>query len=138
MSYLDLGFNENLSLANTVDQPQQMDPLAFEQLTPQIPGAKLSGLIQSQDGRVKLDLDNNSLIISDGVVEAVRLGKLSDGTYGLLIKDKNGNKLMQMGDINFIQSPTGAFKADFDAENITASENETPIALFGKQENGFG
>ena len=139
MSWDQIGYSEYLTREeNLISSSQELDPLAFDNFAPELSGSKLTGLIQSQDGRVKLDLDNNSLIISNGVVESVRLGKLDDGTYGLQIQDKNGNLLMRIGDRNFIQSPTGAFKADFDAENITASENGTPLALFGRQDNGFG
>src|SRR3972149_5908345 len=104
MSYLDLGFSENLSIA-TIGSGDQLDPLAFEQFTQEISGSKLSGLLQSQDGRVKVDLDNNTIIISDGIVERIRLGKQSDDSYGFLLKDQNGNTLIQVGgNTNIIKS----------------------------------
>ena len=123
MSYLDLEFNDNLSLANSNDQPQQMDPLAFEQLTPQISGAKLQGLIQSRSGRLRLDLDNDTFIVSDGIVETTRFGKQDDDSYGLVVKNKDGNILMRVTtNENYLQSGDGRSRLDFIANNYTVKD----------------
>lgn len=94
MSYLDIGFTENLLREETLpDQTQQLDPLQFDQFAPEFSGSKLTGLLQSQTGKLQVDLDNDVIIISDGVQERGRFGRQSDGTYGVIIRDKNGNIL---------------------------------------------
>lgn len=131
MSWSDIGFNENLSVAEIGSQ--QLDPLAFEQFTQEISGSKLSGLLQSQDGRVKVDLDNNTIIISDGIVERVRLGKQADDSYGFILKDKSGNILIQFNDlVNLIQSPDTKLKLNFDNNNLTVSDDGGIRVILGK------
>lgn len=119
--YTQLGYDVSLTRTDNLTT-NQVDPLEFEQNTPEISGAKLEGVIQSQDGRVKIDLDENTIIISDGVVETVRLGKLADETYGFLIQDKNGNTLMQIGENNFIQSGNQRTKLDFNLNKLTVKD----------------
>lgn len=132
MSYLDIGFSENLSVAEIGQQNQQFDPLQIEQMIPEISGAKLSGLVRSQDGRLQMDLDNNSFIVTDGVIERVRLGQQSDGTYGLLIKDNDGNDLMSIGEKNIIQSANKNFVIDIGNEQFIVYENGLPRIILGR------
>ena len=116
------------------DPTQQLDPLQFEQYTPEFSGSKITGVLSSQDGRIKIDLDNNTIIISDGVEERVRLGELSDDSVGLLIKDVNGNVLMQIsGDTNIIQSSNKHIQLDFFEERLLIKDqSNTPRVLIGK------
>lgn len=140
MSYLDVGFNENLIRQELLPDPsQQLDPLQFEQFAQEFSGSKLIGLLQSRDGKITIDLDNNTIIVSDGVVERVRLGKLADDSIGLLIKDINGNVLMQIsGDTNIIQSSNKHMQLNFKDETlIVTDEGGTPVVLLGKQIGGF-
>lgn len=120
--YTQLGYDISLTRTDNLIT-NEVDPLEFEQNTPEFSGSKLIGLLSSQDGRVKIDLDNNIIIISDGVVERVRLGKQADDSYGLIIKDINGNIIMQItGEINFIQSSNSRTKLDFVANKLTIKE----------------
>lgn len=138
--YTNLGYDITLTKSANLQQEGfiELDPLQFEQSTPEFSGSKLTGLIQSKDNRIKLDLDNNTLIISDGVVERIRLGKQSDDSYGFILKDKNGNILLQFNDLgNLIQSPDQNSKLDFDNNNYTVSENGIPRLIIGFQQNGF-
>lgn len=139
MDYEQAGFDGNLIRPdNQMVAGQEIDPLAFEQLTQDISGSKLSGFIKSQDGQLQMDLDNNSFMVTDGVVERVRLGQLLDGTYGLLIKDNNDQTLIQIGSTNLIQSPDGSLLIDFDNTQLLVKDSGgTPIILLGKQVGGF-
>lgn len=93
----------------------------------------IGGLLKSTNGRVRLDLDNEAFIVSDGLVERVRLGKQLDGSYGLLIKDANGNTLMQItGNTNLIQSFNKHMILNFIDENLTvSSDGENPLVIVG-------
>ena len=139
MSWDNIGYNENLTRSeNLPTDTQELDPLQFEQFAPEFSGSKLSGVLSSQDGRVKLDLDNNTIIISDGVVERVRLGRQSDDSYGIIIKDKNGNTLMQFNDARqIIQVGSENVQIDFDNEYILISEGGIGRVLLGKDLGGF-
>lgn len=124
MSWDQIGFTEGLTRSeNLPTVTPDMDPLQFEQFAPEFSASKLTGSLKSQDGKVELDLDGEKLIITDGVIERVRLGRQSDDSYGLIVKDINGNTLMQItGDINFIQSSNGRTKLDFVANKLTIKE----------------
>ena len=86
-----------------------------------------------------MNLDEDTFIVTDGVVERVRLGKQTDGSYGLLIKDENDNILMQItGTKNLLQSPSTNLSIDFNEEQLLIkNDGGTPIILLGKQVNGF-
>ena len=137
--YTQLGYDISLTRSdNLISNTQELDPLAFESFAPEISGSKLTGFVKSQDGRLQLNLDENYLVITDGVVERIRLGKLADGSYGLLIKDNNAKNLMQVGDINFIQSIGEVFKLDFEEEQILIKDQGGRVVLLlGKQVGGF-
>mgnify|MGYP001587424957 FL=1 len=139
MSYIDIGFTVNLIRSDLLPaEGEVLDPLAFEQLAPEFSGGKLTGILSSQDGKVKINLDENFIVISDGTEERARLGKLPDGSYGILIKDKSGNKLFEFGSINLIQAPSGNLQMDFDEERILVKDvGGTPRVLIGKDTGGF-
>lgn len=134
MSWDQIGYTDNLIREDTESVNIELDPLQFEQYAPEFSGAKINGIVQSQSGRVKIDLDNNAFIISDGTTERIRLGKLLDDSIGLLIQDINGNKLMQIsGDTNLIQSSSAHMQLNFNDETlIVTDEGGTPIVLIGK------
>lgn len=137
MAYTDIGYNQWLTREENISS-QQFDPAQVEQMIPEMSASKLSGFIKSQNGLLQMDLDNNSFVVTDGVVERVRLGKQNDGTYGLLIKDNNDQVLMQIGETNLIQSPDGSLLIDFDnTQLLVKDEGGTPIILLGKQVGGF-
>src|SRR3990167_5696361 len=94
--YTQLGYDISLTRTDNLTT-NQVDPLEFEQNTPEISGAKLQGVIESRSGRLKIDLDNDALIVSDGVIDALRFGKLADDTYGFEIQNKDGKQLMRIG-----------------------------------------
>ena len=140
MAWDQIGFTENLVREDTQGiQTQQVDPLQFEQNTPEFSGSKLTGLLQSRDGRVQVNLDENYIIISDGIQERVRLGKQSDGAYGLLVKDENGNQLMNItGATNLLQSADKSLEINFNETQIVVrNAGGTPVVLMGKQIGGF-
>lgn len=139
MGYTDIGYNQFLTRdENFNNEITQFDPMEFEQASPEFSGAKLQGIIQSQDGRVRIDLDNNSIIISDGVVERVRLGKQSDDSYGIRVLNKAGNILMQFDDNrNLIQVGSQNVQLDFDNEYLLISEGGVGKVLIGKDQGGF-
>ena len=125
MAWDEIGFSEGLTRTENLQQEgfQELDPLQFEQFAPELSGSKLTGIVKSQNGKLELDLDGEKLVITDGVIERVRLGKQTDDSYGLVIKDINGNILMQItGDINFIQSSNQRTKLDFVANKLTIKE----------------
>lgn len=134
MSYLDAGYDEFLSREASAPS-SQMDALQFEQNVSEVSGSKINnGTIQSSSGSLKMDLDEDSFKIFDGVINRVELGKLEDGSIGLLIRDINGNILMQVTDTtNIIQSFNKHMQLSFNDETlIVTDEGNTPIVLLGK------
>lgn len=126
MSYIDIGYDENLNLIeDSPVQDQGIDPQAFENFTDAISGSKIQGgILTSPDGKVKLDLETGAFIVNNGVQELVRFGILPDGNVGLLIKDQNGNTLLNVnGNNNLIQSATGKMILDFVAENFSVFDD---------------
>lgn len=137
MSYLDIGFDENLMRVESTPQSnsQELDPLAFDSFTQQISGSKVQGgVISSPDGKTKFDIENGVFKVNNGMEDLVSLGLLSDGSYGLLIKNNEGKILMQVtSDVILLQSPNENFQADFIEERILAKDDKgLPRALFGK------
>lgn len=132
--YEDLGFDQFLSRAPE-SLADSYDPVQADQLLPDLSGDKISsGSIVSQNKLLSMNLENNVFKVSDGAVDRVELGNLSDGTIGLIIRDINGNILMQIsGDKNIIQSPNQFFQIDFNEERLLAKDQGgIPRALFGK------
>ncbi len=133
MAWNDIGFSETLVREDTVATQQELDPLQFESFAPELSASKLTGLMQSQDGKVLLNLDENFIVISDGTEERIRLGKLKDGTFGIELKDQQGNSLMRIGDVNVIKSADNTMELDFDETRILIRDiGGTPRVLLGK------
>jgi hypothetical protein len=133
MDYTEIGYDEFLSRVPQ-SQGNSISSLAFDNFTSDLSGSKVQGgVMQSNDGKVKIDLDSNSIIVSDGIAERVRLGTLPDDKIGLLIKDKDGNILMQISEgLNVIQSGSGVFQIDIDNERLVFyDEKKNPRAVLG-------
>lgn len=140
MAWDQIGFTENLVREDTQGaQTQQLDPLQFEQNTPEFSGSKLTGLLQSRSGRLQINLDEDYFISSDGVQERFRLGKQLDGSYGLIIKDENGNILMNItGSTNLIQSPDKSLEINFNTTQLLIRDAGGLVrVLLGKDISGF-
>ena len=137
--YTSLGFNDFLlrPLEASFTEKVGLDSSSsFEQISGlQIKGDKITSLNKS----LSLDLENNSFTVRDGDVNRVEMGKLSDGSIGLIIRDNQGNVLMNIsGTVNKITSPTGNLEVDFNEERILIkNEGGIPTVLIGKQQNGF-
>lgn len=137
MAYQDNGFDEFLNpvQGNSSSSPQELDPLQSDTFLQEISGSKVQGgVLTSPDGRVKVDLDSGFFKVSNGVQDLVQLGILPDGNVGLLIKDNDGNILMQIsGDTNLLQSNNKHMVLDFVQENLSITDEAlTPIVLLGK------
>jgi hypothetical protein len=136
MAYTDIGFDENLNrIEATPDQSAQaLDPLQFDTFTQQISASKLQGgIISSPDGKTQIDIDQGIFKVSNGVQDLITLGILPDGNVGLLIKNNDGQTLMQVsGDVNFIQSANGFMKIDMTNEIIKIlNEAGIPVVELG-------
>ena len=138
MSYLDIGYTDFLAQQDT--QNKQQDPLELDYNIPELSGSKIvGGLLTSNDGKTQFNLEQGTFKVSDGAQDRVVLGVLPDGSVGLLIKDINGNILMQIsGDIDLIKSADESMSLDFnEAQLIVRNEGKVPVVLIGKQINGF-
>ena len=134
MNYLDVGYDSSLLRPLTATYVEQIgidSNSAYEQIS----GSQIKGdTIISLNGSMEMNLQEDRFAVSDGIVDRVELGRLSDGSIGLIIRDAEGNILIQIsGNINIIQSPNQHFQLDFNEERILAKdEGGLPRALFGK------
>lgn len=93
MSYRDIGFDTFLTRA--VEAVQQFTPTEVDHVIPQLSADKLvEGVISTPAGGMTYDVQKN-LIVSDGIIELVRIGLLKDGSRGMFVQDTNGNILIQ-------------------------------------------
>ncbi len=135
-SYLDVGYDPFLSKldVNTAIASTALDPLAYEDFAPESSASKVQGgILRSNDGKLLIDLENDTFIVNDGLIEKLRLGILPDGRIGLLIKDKDGNILMQISEgLNIIKASNSTFEIDIDNKRILIrNSGGTPIGVFG-------
>lgn len=123
MSYLDAGYNEFLTREQ--EAPIQVDALESDYSTPSVSASKIvGGLLASQNGMTQFDLEKNTFKVSDGTQDRVTLGVLPDDSIGLLVKDVDGNILMQIsGDKNFIQSSNRQIVLDLDKKQLIISDS---------------
>ena len=134
MSYTDLGF-DNFFSRELVPQTES-NKTEFD-FASEVQGLSLDqvrgGAMRSSTGRMVVNLEDETMTISDGSIDRVVLGKIEDGTYGLIIRDNVGTELMRIGNINLIQSPSGNLQLDFDEERILVKDQGgTPRVLIGK------
>jgi hypothetical protein len=142
MSYLDSGYDEFLNRIEPASQvqSQELDPLQFDSFTQQISASKLQGgVMLSPDGKIKMDLDQGYFLVSDGVQELVRFGVLPDGTTGLLIKDGQGDTLLQVSQgVFLLQSSDKAMSIDLIAAQLLVRDAQQRVrVLLGKDPGGF-
>lgn len=134
MSYQDIGFDQFLNL-ETASPAQQLDPLQSDILLQNFTGDKIQGgLIASADGKIVMDLNAGIFKVNNGVQDLIQFGILDDGSVGLLIKDNDGNPLLQVsGNSYLFSSAKGTMKIDLTNENIIIYDDaNVPQAVFGK------
>lgn len=140
MDYTQAGYDKFLTRDPFPSSSQEVDPLQFDQDTPEISGSKIQGgVMQTQDGKTVFNLEQGYFRINDGAQEVTRLGVQEDGSIGLVIKDRNGNTILRFtGDQNFIKSPGGNMEINLDNIQfiIRDERNDTKI-LIGKEVGGF-
>ncbi len=143
MSFLDIGYDEFFSRSLIPEDQDTNRELSSFDFASQVQGMSfdevVGGVVRSNNGNLLIDLTNNSIIITDGRVQRVRLGQQEDGTVGFLVKDENDNELIRItGETNIIQSPTTNLQIDLDEERILVKdETGTPRVLVGKHSGGF-
>lgn len=121
MSYQDIGFDENLNrVEDSVGSFSDFSSADVDSYLDEVSGSKISGgMLSSPDGKIQVDLDKGVIKVNNGVADLVSLGVLDDGTIGLLIRDQNGNILMQVTqDKMFIQGPNKHLKINAIGEQI--------------------
>lgn len=141
MAYQNIGFDENLIRVEASGNTQQaLDPLEFDNFTDSISGDKVQGgLMSSPDGRAQFDLNKGTFLINNGVEDLVTFGTLPDSSIGLLIKDQNGNILLQVSEtIIFMQSSNEAMKLDFIQERLDIRDAQKRLKVrLGRDDGGF-
>src|SRR5438128_1752920 len=96
MNYLDLGFDQSFERHPqkriTSEELPDVTPFTADSIIQQIPGSKIAGgVIESQDGKLKIDLEKGQFLYNDGVVDLLSLGGAS---RSLTVKDSNGTTLI--------------------------------------------
>jgi hypothetical protein len=142
MAYQQIGFDEfmNRIEPSTGSQSQELDPTQADLYFQQFSGNKINGgQIISPDGRVNMNLDDGNFKVNNGVQDLVQLGLLEDGTIGLLLKDADGNILMQVAEgVMFLQSPKKTSRLDLILDQYTVSDEAGNVkVLLGKDVGGF-
>lgn len=133
-TYLDSDFDSTLQREVIISGQTQFSELDSDMLIESLDASKIrNGTMSSENGRTKVDLDNGTIIFGDGLVDRVRLGKMDDGSYGLIIKDIDGNVLLNItGDINLIQSKTQKMQIDLTEEQARWYDELHLRILIGK------
>lgn len=134
MSYTDLGYDtffskelvpETETGKTTFDFTSEIQGLTLDQVR--------GGTMRSATGRMTVNMEDEKFVISDGSIDRIALGKLEDGSFGLIIRNNVGTELMRIGAVNLIQSPSGNLQLDFDNERILVKEDGgTPRLIIGK------
>ena len=134
MTYEDAGFDKYLLRPLEATYTEQIgidSSSAYEQIS----GLQVKGdTISSNNGNLKLDLQNDRFTVADGIVDRVEFGRLSDGSMGLIIRDSDGNEIMHIsGNMNIIQSSNQHMQLNFNEENLIVQDEGGQVkALFGK------
>lgn len=142
MPYTDIGFTNTLERQESTSQQQsrELDSSQADLYLPEVTADKIvGGILQSVNGVIKIDLDNEVVTISDGGGSINEIGVLEDGTIGFLIKDKDENVIAKFTNTEMIlRSKLGVLYTDFIAEQeLTVDEAGIPITLRGRQSKGF-
>lgn len=134
MSYIDTGYDEffERSIASPVEELQSIDAdVVLEGISGQ--SILSDGSIESNNGKLAINLNKNSFSINDGVVERIRLGQTDDGEYGLIIKDREGNVLFNITSTsNLIQSSDGKMQLDLTDKQFRVYDDDNLRAIFGE------
>jgi hypothetical protein len=131
VSYLDNGFD--LFLDKTSPPSGEVSAIDQDAITDSISGSKISsGTISSNDGRSNLNLDDSLYSVSDGLVNRVEMGQFDDGEYGLRIRDRDGNLLIDItGTRNLLQSADGKFQIDLTDKQLRVYDQFNLRVLLG-------
>lgn len=134
MSYLDIGYNQFFDKSlikkretlSTIDAETYFDGIGAESLIS-------SGTIFSQDKRLAMNLSENNFQVNDGTVERIELGKFDDDEYGLRVKDRDGNVLINItGTDNILQSPDGKMQIDLTNKQIRVYDDSNLRVIMGE------
>jgi len=128
MTYEDVGYDS--SLLRSIQSTITSQTIGYSDVS----GSQIQGdSITSLNGYMTVDLQNDRFYVNDGIIKRVELGVLVDGGIGLIIRDSQGNILMQISEgLNIIQSPSKRFQIKIDNEHILINdEGGTPIGVFG-------
>lgn len=133
MTYEDAGFNQYLlrPLEATYTEQTGIDSnAAYEQISgSQIRGDKIVSLSNS----LGLDLENELFFVNDGRTNRIELGKLPDGSIGMIIRDDLGNILLEISEsVNILRSSDGNLEYDFDNKRILLKQNGLPRLVIGE------
>lgn len=112
MSYLDNDFN--VFLDKFYQPSSSITALDFDADVESFDASKVvSGILRSTDGRTAVDLDKSLFSVNDGLIDRVEVGKFDDGEYGLRIRDREGNILVDItGTKNLLQSADQKMQLD--------------------------
>lgn len=140
MDYLESNFDIFLQRPIPNSGTNQTTALDFDATNEGVDGQQINtGSLVSKDGQVAMDLNGGNFKVSDNSVTRVELGRLSDGSVGLILRDQNGNELIHIsGDTNIIKSPDGNVEFNFDEKRILVKDDSgIPRVLIGKDAGGF-
>lgn len=143
MAYTDIGYDEFLNRIepeSVQNNAQSLDPQQFDNFTDQISGSKIQGgIMRSADGKVLLDLETGYFQVTNNAQQNVRLGLQDDGTFGFMVKDKDGNIIVRFtGDENYIRSPQGNIELNLNLVQFLVRDDTNIVkVLLGKDVGGF-
>ena len=131
MSYLNNNFS--VFLEKNMDTPVELSNQDYDATTNSIDASKIvGGVVSSTDNKTQFDLNNNTYIINDGLAERVRLGIMEDGEYGIRIKDKDGNVLMNVtASEAILQGPLKRLQIDLIKDQIRVFDDVNLRGLIG-------
>lgn len=138
MNYLDSGFDQYLLRPLEASYTEKIG-IDSTSSSGQISGSQIKDKITSINGSFEIDLQKDRFAVKDGIINRIELGRLSDGSIGILIRDSDGNELIKFTEsVNLMKSSNGAFEVNFTNEQIIVRDaGLTPRVLIGKQTNGF-
>src|SRR3990167_4184568 len=131
-TYLDSGFDDNLTRSAPISDISEVDLIGFDQFTPQVGGNKITtGEITSKGSKQKWNLENETFIGTNNTVDQFLIGKKADGKIGYELRDNNNNLLV---DDNGVY--TRAFLQQFH-RNVGGTTADHQLRLQGDFLSGF-
>jgi hypothetical protein len=138
MSYQSIGYDEFLTRIDDSSQlSAEMDASMFDNAVSDISSSKIQGgALISNSGKLFIDLENDVIRISDGSLDLINLGVLSDGSTGLELKDQNGTTIMKFTtSAQFLQAADKKMLVDFiKGYLLVKNDFEVPIVVLGALE----